>query len=136
MPLPEALARFNKVVTNRISSTFAGHAPGFAILHHVGRKSGADYATPLNAFRRGGEVVVALTYGGGTDWLANVRRAGRAVFEISGEWLEVGAPRDLSTEEGMSLMPGVVGLMLRLIDVDEFVSFPILEREPPTTSSS
>lgn len=45
------LARFNIVVTNRITSLFAGWLPGFGILTHVGRKSGKVYQTPVNVFR-------------------------------------------------------------------------------------
>jgi hypothetical protein len=40
MPAPRSLARFNKRFTNRLTSKVAGHLPGFAIVSHVGRKSG------------------------------------------------------------------------------------------------
>jgi hypothetical protein len=45
------LARINIVLTNRITSLFAGWLPGFGILTHVGRKSGKVYRTPVNVFR-------------------------------------------------------------------------------------
>ena len=40
------LAKINIVVTNRITSLFAGWLPGFGILTHVGLKSGKVYRTP------------------------------------------------------------------------------------------
>jgi len=50
MQLPQWLARFNRHVTNPIQRLWAGGAPGFAILEHVGRRSGKRYPTPLNVF--------------------------------------------------------------------------------------
>jgi hypothetical protein len=39
----------------------AGWLPGFAILTHVGRRSGRVYRTPINVFRRGDQYLFALT---------------------------------------------------------------------------
>ena len=44
------LAKVNIVLTNRITSLFAGWLPGFGILTHIGRKSGKVYQTPVNVF--------------------------------------------------------------------------------------
>ena len=44
----DGLARFNKVVTNPIQRRYAGRIPPFAIVEHVGRKSGRQYRTPVN----------------------------------------------------------------------------------------
>lgn len=43
MQLPQWLARFNRHVTNPIQRMWAGWAPAFGILEHVGRKSGKPY---------------------------------------------------------------------------------------------
>ncbi len=75
MPLSRGLARFNRVVTNRISRPLAGWLPGFAVLVHRGRKSGAEYRTPLNAWLGEDDIIVALTYGRDTDWLKNLTAA-------------------------------------------------------------
>jgi hypothetical protein len=50
MQLPQGLARFNRHVTNPIQRMWAGWLPPFAILEHVGRRSGTPYRTPVNAF--------------------------------------------------------------------------------------
>ena len=50
MPLPRRLARFNLLVTNRVLGPFARHAPGFAVVLHVGRRSGRTYRTPVSLF--------------------------------------------------------------------------------------
>jgi hypothetical protein len=51
MPASRSLARFNKRFTNHLTSKVAGNVPGFAIVTHVGRKSGRIYRTPVNVFR-------------------------------------------------------------------------------------
>ena len=50
MQLPQRLARFNRHVTNPIQRMWAGWAPSFGILEHVGRRSGKAYRTPLTVF--------------------------------------------------------------------------------------
>lgn len=125
MPLPEALARLNRLVTNRITSPFASRLPGFALLHHTGRVTGSSYATPLNAWRRESEVVVALTYGEEVDWLANARATTPSTMVMEGVSLRVGRPRDLDTESGMRAVPGFVRPLLRALDVTGFVAFPV-----------
>jgi len=44
----------------------------FAAVHHLGRRSGAAFSTPLVVFDLDGSLVVALTYGPGADWVKNV----------------------------------------------------------------
>ncbi len=61
MPLPKGLARFNRVVTNRVVGPFAARLPGFAIVTHVGRRSGRQHSNPVNLFRTGDRYVIALT---------------------------------------------------------------------------
>jgi len=70
------MARFNKRFTNRLTSKVAGYLPGFAIVSHIGRKSGRTYRTPVNAFRTDGGYIIALTYGAQSDWVKNVMTAG------------------------------------------------------------
>ena len=50
MPIPKRVAHFNKRVTNRVTRHIAGWMPGFAIVTHVGRRSGRTYRTPVNIF--------------------------------------------------------------------------------------
>jgi len=125
MPLPQSLARLNRLVTNRITRPFATRLPGFAVLHHTGRVTGSSYATPLNAWRRESEVVVALTYGEEVDWLANARATPPSRMVMGGGWLRVGLPRDLGTADGMRSVPGIVRPFLRALDVTGFVAFPV-----------
>src|SRR4051812_49595068 len=75
MPLPKRLARFNLHVTNRVLGPFARRLPGFAVVAHVGRRSGRVRHTPVNLFRDGDRYVIALTYGADSQWVRNVLAA-------------------------------------------------------------
>ena len=126
MPLPKGLARLNRVATNRVTRPFASRLPWFGVLHHVGRTSARKYQTPLNAWRRGDQIVIPLTYGLNVDWLKNAEAAESSVIMIRGHAMTVGRPTVLENAEGMSLMPGVARSALNLFGVDQFASFPIL----------
>ncbi|MFI5775638.1 nitroreductase family deazaflavin-dependent oxidoreductase [Nocardia sp. NPDC051570] len=91
MPLPHALAKFNRRVTNRFAAPLARRSPGFGVVVHKGRKSGRSYRTPVTLFARDGAYRIALTYGRESDWVKNIVAAG--TFE-----LETGAGPVLLTD--------------------------------------
>jgi hypothetical protein len=72
MPMPRAIARFNRVVTNPIQGTWAWLAPPWAVIVHRGRRSGRVYRTPVVASTRGGRLRVRVLYGEGSDWVQNL----------------------------------------------------------------
>jgi deazaflavin-dependent oxidoreductase (nitroreductase family) len=131
MPLPEWLARFNRVATNRVTGPLAGKLPWFAIIVHRGRKSGDEYRTPVNAWLDHENVIVALTYGPDTDWLKNLEAAGGGEVIARGSSYRVGPPH-LIGAEGMSRMPAVVRPILKAIEVDRFALLPWLSPDRPT----
>ena len=126
MPLPDALARFNRVVTNRVANPFARRLPGFAVLRHTGRRTGATYETPLNAWRENDRIVIALTYGEDVDWLKNARASGSSVLVMRGEEIAVGRPGVVWDHPDTTVVPGVVRRVLQVIDVDRFAVFPVI----------
>jgi len=126
MALPEGLARFNRSVTNRITRPAARRLGGFGVLRHTGRRSGNEYETPLNVWRHGSEMVVALTYGSDVDWLKNAREAEASILVMGGKEVRVGRPRSIAEGEGLDRVPKTVGRILGVLDIDEFVVFPVL----------
>src|SRR6185312_9990190 len=62
MQIPQSVARFNRRVTNPIQRLWAGRAPTFGILEHVGRKSGTTFRTPLTVFTTADGFAILLTY--------------------------------------------------------------------------
>jgi deazaflavin-dependent oxidoreductase (nitroreductase family) len=86
MRLPRQAARFNRVFTNRFFGPLAGRVPPWVLVEHSGRRSGRTYRTVVWAFPRRGDLVVALTYGPGSDWVRNVRVAGRCRVRWLRRW--------------------------------------------------
>jgi hypothetical protein len=69
---------------NRWMRTVAGTRPGslyfnLAALHHVGRRSGREYVTPLSAYPLGDGFVLAVAYPH-VDWSENVLAAGKCTL--------------------------------------------------------
>jgi len=126
MPLPRGLARFNRSVTNRITGPAAARLGGFGVLHHQGRRTGNEYETPLNVWRQGSEVIVALTYGSDVDWLKNARAAEGSIIVMGGKEVRVGRPEIIPEHEGLARVPKTVGRLLGILDVNGFVVFPVL----------
>ena len=121
MPIPMAIASFNKKVTNRVTRPFARHLPGFAVVIHRGRTSGRTYRTPVNVFREDHVYVFVMTYGPDVDWVRNVETAGSCDIETRGRMVHLVEPRRF-TDPTRRVVPAPVRTVLRLIDVDEFMS--------------
>jgi len=117
MPLPKSLARFNIKVTNRITGPFAAYLPGFAIVHHVGRKSGVERTTPVNMFRDTDGYVIPLTYGRDSQWVKNVLAAGRFDVERRGRRVTLTEPRIVQGAH----VPAPVKPILNALNVDDYV---------------
>jgi deazaflavin-dependent oxidoreductase (nitroreductase family) len=126
MPLPKRLARFNLVVTNRVTDPFARRLPGFAVVLHVGRRSGRSFRTPVNMFRTGDGYVIALTYGSDSQWVRNVLAAGAVDVQTRGERVHLVEPRIVHDAE-RSRVPAAVRPVLGLAHVNDFM---LLTRAP------
>ncbi len=120
MPAPRSIARFNRRFTNRLLSKVAGYLPGFAIVSHVGRRSGRTYRTPVNAFRTDDGYIIALTYGPESDWVKNVLAAGSCELQTRGRWVHLSDPR-IETDRGKGWAPLPVKLVLDLINAPQYL---------------
>ncbi|MQA86022.1 MAG: nitroreductase family deazaflavin-dependent oxidoreductase [Streptosporangiales bacterium] len=130
MPMSKGLARFNRVVTNRTLGRIAPWMPGFGVVHHRGRKSGRDYRTPVNVFRRGDGYVMAMTYGSQTDWVKNVLAAGGCDLETRRHLVHLVEPR-LYVDEKRTGMPAFVRTVLGLTNVTEFLALKLADESSP-----
>lgn len=115
-----AIRPFTKRIVNPVTRTFAGRLPGFALLTHVGRRSGRAYTTPINVFHRGGRYVFALTYGSDVDWVRNVRAAGGCEIVTQGRRIRLTEP-ELIRDPTLALMPLPVRIFLRPMRVSEIL---------------
>lgn len=131
MPLPRALALFNRVVSNNLLAPLAHILPNFALVVHRGRVSGREYRTLVNFWKDDESAIVALTYGSEVDWLKNLRAArGGAIVNRGTTWW-VGSPVVIG-DKGMERMPGTVKVLLEAMGVDEFAVMPLIKPDLPT----
>ena len=119
------LAKFNILVTNRITGLFAGWLPGFGILTRVGRKSGKVYRTPINVFRVPSGFIIALTYSSKSEWVKNVLAAGGCELKTVGKNYHLSAPKVVH-DPSRRRFPIPVRLVLTLVGADEYMELSII----------
>ncbi len=121
MKVPRLMRRVNRAVTNPLMRPLAGLAPPLAVVHHVGRKSGDAYRTPILALSVKGGVVTPLPYGTDIDWCQNVVAAGRCELQIFGRRIEVENPRIVDAETALPLLPFFMRPGLRLLNLPGYL---------------
>lgn len=126
MPAPRWLARFNLHVTNRLLSPVAARLPGMGVVVHTGRKTHRQYRTPVLIFRDGERVNIALTYGRESQWVRNVLAQGGCDLQTQGRTLRLSRPR-LFHDEDRRAMPALVRLILRVLNVPDFLELAVAE---------
>ena len=129
MKLSRRVARFNKLVNNRIQGLYAWLLPPWAVILHRGRRSGRQYRTPVLAFKRDRLLVIALLYGEESDWLRNLRAGGGQVIRV-GRTFSVDAPEVIDTSEAAVLarLSPLARAYCRL--AEKQVTLEIGERQP------
>lgn len=135
VPLPLVVGKLNRAGLNHLTRPLMRYLPGFAVVHHRGRRSGRGYQTPVNLFRVGDRLVIALTYGRHTDWVRNVVAAGGCTIQTRGKLVRCEQPRLYRDVHRHGIRP-VEGAVLGLIGVDEFLELtpldPLALGPPPT----
>jgi len=101
MPLPRWLARLNRRVFNP-REIRKGVRP---VLTHVGRVSGAEYRTPMDAHPVDGGYVFICNYGPESDWVRNVLASGSARLRAGGRDCDLTSPRMIDHDEAWALLP-------------------------------
>lgn len=97
--------QFNKHVLNPVMRLAAGRRHWYAAaLHHVGRRSGRAYITPVVAEPVPGGFVIPLPYGANVDWLRNVRAAGQATITVEGYEHAIDQPTVVPAREVLPLV--------------------------------
>ncbi|HEX6262494.1 MAG TPA: nitroreductase family deazaflavin-dependent oxidoreductase [Actinomycetota bacterium] len=104
MPYPRWLAKVNKRLFNPWEIR-KGKQP---VVIHVGRSSGTEYRTPLDAHPTKRGYVLVVRYGPVSDWVRNILAAGTAVLRVEGKEQRLGSPRLVSQREALDeLAPGL-----------------------------
>jgi deazaflavin-dependent oxidoreductase (nitroreductase family) len=118
--LGRRMARFNRLITNRLTRPLARQLPGFGVVGHGGRRSGRRYETPVNVFRATDGYVIALTYGAEAEWVRNVLAAGGCQLVTRGRHHRMVAPTIIH-DQSRRLVPSPIRPILRLLRVADFL---------------
>jgi len=113
---------FNKHYFNRLARRFAGVSrTPFALIRHVGRRSGKPYETPIIVMPQGNGFVIALTYGPEVDWYRNVQAAGEATLLWHNQEYALKQPEPIDITTGLSAFPTPFRQILGLLGTQLFV---------------
>lgn len=116
----------NKHVTNKILIHISGRKFGhFAILSHVGRKSGKLFRIPIIAEPIKNGFVIALTYGKKVDWYENViAKGGCSLIWKNNEYILIN-PEFIDKEIGVTAFPDIFRSVLRKMGIQYYLRLVI-----------
>ncbi len=120
--LGRRMARFNHVVTNKVSIHVAGWAPGMGIVIHVGRRTRTVYRTPVNVFETKDGFRFALTYGRDAEWVRNALAHGAVRLVTQRREYELTDPVVVHDPHRQHVGP-VGHALLRFMRVSDFLDF-------------
>jgi deazaflavin-dependent oxidoreductase (nitroreductase family) len=103
--------------------------PLYGLLHHVGRRSGRPYSTPVVVRATADATYVPLPFGEGTDWYRNALAAGgvRATWRGREHWLA--DPRIISRTTAHDAFNPVMRALMGIAGITQVVRFePIVEQ--------
>jgi hypothetical protein len=106
--LRDGVRQFNKRILNPAVLNFAGRRYRYyAVVRHIGRRSGYVYSTPVVAIPIVNGFVVSLPYGDEVDWCRNVLATGRCTIQWNGYGYVVGEPELI---DATATLPGITPL--------------------------
>lgn len=116
----EGVRRFNRSVFNHLTMLFAGHF-FYAVVNHVGRRSGKAYRTPIVAERAPGGFLIPLPYGDDTDWCLNILAAGGCTLQHDGRRYPLTLPRVVEADEALPLLKPAKRAAFRLFKIGKYL---------------
>ncbi|MFC7623910.1 hypothetical protein [Microlunatus sp. GCM10028923] len=130
MTMPRAMKALGPVI-NPVLLPLARRLPPLAVLHHVGRRSGTAYRTPVQAYRTERGFLIGLVYDSAADWARNLEVAGTGELTRAGRTYPVSAPTRLAAVDALRLLPGPAAWLMRLVRVEEFLALAVPAQSGP-----
>lgn len=115
------VAWLNRTVLNPIVLRIAGPL-AVSVMHHVGRRTGRAYQTPVFAELTSEGFIVGLIYGAETDWCRNVLAAGGAVLAYRDHELRLVSPRVIDARAARAMLPLGIWLIHRMLGTSGFLT--------------
>ena len=122
----DRIRHINKNFINKILIHISGKRFGhFAVLTHIGRKSGKLYRIPIIAEPIENGFVIALTYGRNVDWAKNVLAKGTCSLLWKNIEYSLCNPEFIDKEVGLSAFPSLFRTGLRKMDIKYYLKLEI-----------
>lgn len=113
---------FNKHILNHFTLALAGSGRGpFSIVHHIGRRSGRHYRTPVLASYTNGTVIIPLSYGEKVDWLRNVLARGGCEIVRRKQRLQATDPQVIEAAAALALLPENRRRLFERFELEKFL---------------
>ncbi len=112
--------RVNKALLNPGQLATAGTPGAYAsVVHHVGRRSGEHYRTPVGVAAIEDGFVIALVYGSQADWVQNLLAGGSGALTHEGTTYAVEDPDVVPLDTVVHAFPADEQRSLRVVNVQE-----------------
>jgi deazaflavin-dependent oxidoreductase (nitroreductase family) len=129
MAISDRIRYLNKRFTNKLFLPTAGkRLSPYAMLLHIGRKTGAIYKIPVVTSHQGEKFIFALPYGLDVDWYRNVRAAGGCELRWKGIEYVLSNPSGLDTEAGRKAFGRIIETLFRWRNVSDFAQMDGVEK--------
>jgi len=126
---------FVKRFVNPVLRNIADSSRGpFALLRHIGRRSGKAYEIPIMVWRVNDGFVIALTYGPHVDWLRNLQAADQGTLRWHKHEYVFQRPVFIDQKTGLSALPPFNRRVLGLLGSHEFVKLADQSTASPIAS--
>lgn len=112
--------KVNKALLNPGQMATAGTPGAYAaVVHHVGRRSGAQYRTPVGVAATEDSFVIALVYGSQADWVQNLLAAGEGAITHEGTTYDVDNPEVVAFDTLAHAFTADEQRSMRVVNVQE-----------------
>jgi EmrB/QacA subfamily drug resistance transporter/deazaflavin-dependent oxidoreductase (nitroreductase family) len=122
-PRARRAVRFVAGFVNPLVLLMAGRRwmPVVGILHHVGRRTGREHATPIGMRPLGDGFVIPRTFSENAAWYQNVKAAGEGRITYLGRHYRVFGPEVIDYATARPAFPRYERLQFRLIGINEYL---------------
>jgi EmrB/QacA subfamily drug resistance transporter/deazaflavin-dependent oxidoreductase (nitroreductase family) len=122
-PRARRVIRLAARIVNPLVLLVAGRRwmPVVGILHHRGRRSGRDYATPIGMRPLGEGFVIPRTFGDNAAWYQNLKAAGEGRITYLGRHHRVVEPEVIDYASARPAFPRYELAQFRLIGINEYL---------------
>jgi deazaflavin-dependent oxidoreductase (nitroreductase family) len=114
-----SLSRASGILTRPLSG---GRLVGlWGIVHHLGRRSGTAYATPVATIRIGDGFLIPLPFGSETQWAHNVLAAGRCTVGWHGGEHPTTDPEVVDWDTARDLLPARYRVLIPIVGIKQLL---------------